>query len=188
MDLANKIEAVLFFKGEPIKATELAKLFKVDISDVESAIKTLHDSLTGRGVTLLQKDGSYALRTSADASDVVEKLRKDEFSRDIGKAGLEIISILLYKGPTPRSEIDYIRGVNSTFTLRTLLIRGLVERVVNPSDARSFLYKPSFELLAFLGISRVEDLPDYTQMKGEIAKLEDRLNDEIEDGNETTTT
>jgi segregation and condensation protein B len=75
--------------------------------------------------------------------------------KDLGKAGLETLSIILYQGPISRAEIDYIRGVNSNFILRNLLIRGLIERVENPHDQRSFLYKPTLELISYLGLSKI---------------------------------
>jgi chromosome segregation and condensation protein ScpB len=61
--------------------------------------------------------------------------------------------------------VDYIRGVQSTFIIRNLMIRGLIEKVVNPSDQRSFLYKPSFELLSYMGISKIEDMPEFIEAK-----------------------
>jgi len=86
----------------------------------------------------------------------------------LGKAGLETLSIILYKAPITRVEIDYLRGVNSNFILRNLLIRGFIEKVVNPGDQRSYLYKPSLDLLSFLGVSKVEDLPEYVSIQEEI--------------------
>jgi segregation and condensation protein B len=80
---------------------------------------------------------------------------------------LETISIIAYKGPVSRAEIDYIRGVQSNFILRNLQIRGLVEKITNEKDHRSFLYRPTFELLQFLGVSRIEDLPEYDKVKAE---------------------
>jgi segregation and condensation protein B len=88
--------------------------------------------------------------------------------KDLGKAGLETLSIVLYQGPLSRSEIDYIRGVNSQFIMRNLLIRGLVEKVDNPVDRRSFLYKPTLALLGYLGVSTVTDVPDYETVRKNI--------------------
>ena len=96
---------------------------------------------------------------------------KEELSRDIGKAGLETLSIIIYRGPISRREIDYIRGVNSTFIIRNLLIRGLVEKVQAEKDQRSFLYKPTLELLSFLGVRNFEELPDYAAVRVELEKF-----------------
>lgn len=168
MKLEQLIEALLFFKGEPMKIKELVKLTKNSESDVKWAVVNLRKNLDGRGVVLVEKDGEVALGTSPEASEVIEEMRQIELSRDIGKAGLETLAIVIYKGPVARSEIDYIRGVNSTFTLRNLMIRGLVERKTNPSDARGFLYKPTLELLAFLGVGSMEELPRYLEVEQEL--------------------
>ena len=93
-------------------------------------------------------------------------LQKDV--KDLGKAGLETLSIILYRGPATRRDIDYIRGVNSQFILRNLLIRGLVEKIQNPDDQRTFFYKPTFQLLSYLGIGKLEDLPEYLTMKNDL--------------------
>jgi segregation and condensation protein B len=92
---------------------------------------------------------------------MIEELQKEELSRDLGRAGLETLTIILYKGPISRREIDYIRGVNSGFILRNLLIRGLIERAESQTGERSFSYKPTLALLEYLGISKRDDLPEY---------------------------
>lgn len=168
MQLEQLIEALLFFKGEPMKINELVKLTKNSESDVKLAVVNLGKNLDSRGVVLVEKDGEVALGTSPEASEAIEEMRQTELSRDIGKAGLETLAIVIYKGPVARSEIDYIRGVNSTFTLRNLMIRGLVERKTNPTDTRGFLYKPTLELLAFLGVGSMEDLPRYLEVEQEL--------------------
>lgn len=178
MTLDSKIEALLFFKGEPMSIKQLAKLLNVNESDVREALSKLEGTLTQRGIRLISKDNEVMLGTAPQVSKLIEDIRKEELTRDLGKAGIETLSIILYRGPITRTEIDYIRGVNSTFILRHLLIRGLVERMSNPKDQRSFLYKPSFELLSFLGISRIEELPESDTVKGE---LEEFAKGEVDD-------
>lgn len=169
MRLNAKIEALLFFKGEGVKIKELTKLLKADKGEVENALEDLKAKLSDRGIQLMRKEDEVELRTTSQMSDLIEQIRKEELTKDLGKAGAETLSIILYKGPVTRAEIDYIRGVNSTFILRNLLIRGLIEKTSNPSDQRSFLYKPTLELLSFLGIKGVEDLPEFDTVQSEIA-------------------
>lgn len=160
MTLDSQIEAILFFKGEPLSIKRLASLTNTTVEAVTEALQTLEARLTG-GISLMQKEDEVTLSTHKDASSIIESIIKEELVRDIGKAGLETLAIVLYKGPVTRREIDYIRGVNSTFILRNLLIRGLVEKVTNPTDERSYLYKPTFELLAHLGANKIDELPQY---------------------------
>jgi segregation and condensation protein B len=173
MNLAAKIEAILFWKAEPVSIKKLVTLLstdqaKISATDVKAGLTELENSLKGRGVTLVQTDEDVMLGTSKELSPLIEKLTKDELTRDLGKAGLETLSIVLYQGPISRSDLDYIRGVNSQFILRALLIRGLVERIDNPKDARSYLYKPTVDLLSHLGVSKITELPEYDSVRSDI--------------------
>ena len=167
-DLHKKIEAVLFWRAEPVSIKRLSEWLKTPAGEIQNALTELETSLSTRGIVLVKKEDEVMLGTTPEASDLIESLAKEELNRDLGKAGLETLSIILYFGPITRSEIDYIRGVNSTFVLRTLLIRGLVERVQNQADQRSFLYKPTFELLSLLGISDLSKLPEYETVRSEL--------------------
>ena len=168
LNISAKLEAILFWKAEPVSFKKLAELLKVDQATVKSTIQELEKNLQNRGLTIVQTDHEVMLGTAKDFSSLIEQLTKEELTRDLGKAGLETLSIVLYQGPISRADIDYIRGVNSQFILRNLLIRGLVERIDNPKDARSFLYKTTLDLLAHLGISKVEDLPEYEKVRSDI--------------------
>lgn len=167
MKLAGKIESILFWKAEPISIKRLSVLLGENEEAVKASLDELDVMLKERGIRLIRKDDGVAIGTAPEASSLIEKLSKEEFSRDIGKAGLETLSIILFYGPIARRDIDYIRGVNSTFIIRNLLIRGLVERLEDERDQRVFLYKPTFDLLMHLGISKVEDLPDYHSVREE---------------------
>ena len=170
-DLSAKIEAILFVKAEPVKISYLAGTLGVPEERVEEAITDFQEKLSGRGLQIVKKDGEAMLGTSRELSDMVEAVYKEEMTKDLGRAGLETLSIVLYRGPVSRSEIDYIRGVNSQFILRNLAMRGLVEKIPNPKDQRSILYRPTFELFSMLGLGQVSELPDYEKAQSEINKF-----------------
>lgn len=159
-NLENHIEALLFLKGEPMTIRQLAKILEAEEKEVRNAIDFLGQKLSDRGIRLIRKDDSFVLATSSDSSKFAKVLVEEEFNSELSKASLEVLSIIAYKGPVSRSEVDYIRGVNSTFTVRNLMVRGLVERITNPRDSRSFLYRPSFQLLRYLGINDIKELPE----------------------------
>ncbi len=172
MPLDAQIESILFWKGEPVKLKKLAEILNVSIEEIEKGLSDLKIKLEGRGVSLVRLEDEVSLGTASEVSELIAKLTKEELIRDLGKAGLETLTIILYKGPVKRSEIDYIRGVNSQFILRNLLVRGLIERVVNPDDERTFLYKPTFDLLSHLGITDIKDLPEHDTF---LKTLEDQI-------------
>ena len=161
MNLEQKIEAILFFKGEPVSFKKLTDTLKLPEQEIKDAIFNLKENLQNRGIILLEKDHEITLGTAPELSEMIENLQKEELSKDLSKATLETLSIVLYKNGATRAEIDYIRGVNSTFSLRALSVRGLVEKIQDPSDNRRFIYKPTFELLSFMGVTKVEELPEY---------------------------
>lgn len=180
MDISQKIEAVLFWKAEPVSIKNLAKLLGSNEKDITASLITLETKLAGRGVTLVRTEDEVMLGTAKELSPLIEQLTKEELTRDLGKAGLETLSIVLYQGPISRANIDYIRGVNSQFILRALLIRGLVERVDNPGDSRSFLYKPTLDLLAHLGVNKISDLPEFDKVRADIETFKQTNSDTIE--------
>ena len=171
MNLEQKIEAILFFKAEPIKISKLAQILEVTETEINQALELLKNSLTNRGLKIILNAEEVELVTAPEISSVIERLTKEELSKDLGRAGLETLSIVLYQGPIAKAMIDHIRGVNSSFILRNLQIRGLVEREVNQKDARSFSYKPTTELLAHLGITTIDELPEIDKVKAEINSI-----------------
>jgi segregation and condensation protein B len=181
LSLDNQIEAVLFWKGEPQTIKKLAASLGKKEEEILSALEVLKEKIKNRGVELVFNHDQVMLGTAANLSHIIERLTKEELVRDLGKAGLETISIIAYKGPISRAEIDYIRGVQSNFILRNLQIRGLIERITNPKDARSFLYRPTFELLQFLGVSKIEDLPEFEKVKAEFEQNLDENKAEVID-------
>ncbi len=170
--LAQQVEALLFALGRPLSRKELIEKLEVTPEDLELAIHELTNNAGERGVATVDDGRTVELRVSASGAEVVERVRKEELSRDIGRAGLETLSAVLYRGPLTRSEIDFIRGVNSSQILRTLLVRGLVRRVTNPKDERSFLYEPTTELLAQLGVTHADELPEYPTVRTRLTELE----------------
>ena len=171
LTLDSQIEALLFFKGEPVSKKTLARVLNKDIEEINNALFALEEKLKDRGVRLMLNSGEAVLGTAPAMSPIIELVKKEELSRNFSRAGIETLSIILYKGPITRAKIDYIRGVNSNFILRNLLVRGLAEKISNPADSRSYLYKPTFKLLSFLGISKLTDLPEYNKVQEEIEKF-----------------
>ncbi len=172
MNLESKIESLLFFKGEPMAFWDIAVALRVDPSEIPPAIASLEVSLAGRGIKLVTHDEKVMLGTTPEMSEFFETLRKEELSKELSKAALETLSIVLYRDSVTRSEINFIRGVNSGFILRALEVRGLVEREVHKSDSRTYVYKPTLELLSFMGAGSVGDLPQFEEMK---KTLEEKL-------------
>ena len=170
-ELAKKIEALLFVSGEPIGLSGLSKILKKDEDEIKKAIGKLEENLSERGVRLARKENRYTLVTRPEEAGVIRDFMKEELGEDLSKAALETLSVIVYKEPLTRSQIDYIRGVNSSFTLRNLMIRGLIERRPDPNDLRQWLYSPSFGFLKYMGLENLEKLPGYGEFRREMDEL-----------------
>ena len=168
MSLDARIEAILFYRGEPVPLPELARLLGVSSGEIEIALVRLEKRLEESGMRLMRKDESLLLATAPEAAEIIESLAKEELAKSLGSAGLETLAIILYRGPLSRAAIDYIRGVNSQYVLRTLLIRGLTEKTAAGEGQRTVLYRPTFELLSYLGVASREELAEYTAVQREL--------------------
>lgn len=168
-NLHQKIQALLFSEGGALTYKSLARSLAVSEADISTGLTTLAQHLEGTGLGLVRSDTEATLAIVPEARDAVIKNLTEDEERAIGDAGLEILAILLYEGPATRAQIDYIRGVNSSSTIRTLLTRGLIERSGNPEDGREYMYRATTDLLAHLGVGKREELPEYGTISPELS-------------------
>ncbi len=163
LTLDAKIEGLLFFTAEPLSYKEIANMLGASVPEVKEAVVVLREKNQARGVVVCEREDTVTLGTSPELSTLLEKIRKEELDKELTRATLETLSIILYKNGATRSEIDYIRGVNSSFILRNLSIRGLVEKAVHPTDSRKIVYKPTIEAQNYMGVASISDIPEFAQ-------------------------
>lgn len=158
------LESLLFVSGEPVSVSRIAKILEIPEEEVRTALDQLAQKYgedTERGLMLVRDDKTALLATKGENASVVESLTKSTLQENMSKAALEVLAIIAYRAPIARVEIDAIRGVNCSFTLRNLLLRDLISREGNPSDSRGYLYRPTLHFLQVLGIEKVSELPQY---------------------------
>lgn len=182
--LEKKIEAVLFLKAEPVRVSFLSKHLKVKDADITSALSLLEQHLEGRGVRVIYKEDKVMLGSAPEFGELLAEIIKAELTEELSRAALETLTLVLYRGPINKSNIDFIRGVNSQFILRNLLVRGLIERVAHETDKRVLLYRATFELLQHLGITRTSDLPEYETVSQEVKNFEETFTAQEQEGAE----
>lgn len=166
MDLSAQLEALLFVSGEPTPVATLARALTVSPKDLQAAATALEQryDATAAGVRVFRSPEGVQLVTAPEAREAVEALITHSIRERLTPAAAETLAIIAYRGPISRAGIEAIRGVNSSFTLRLLALRGLVTRSPHPKDRRSFVYQVSAEFLRYLGASSVETLPEYAQL------------------------
>lgn len=173
------LEALLFYYGEPIQFKKIASILGLKEEEVEELINAFSLKLEEdkeRGLRLLVGDGRAQLITRVDSASIVQKIAKDDLNEELTPAALETLAIVSYLGPIGRAQIDYIRGVNSTFILRSLILRGLIEKREGRNKGVFYEYAVSFDFLKHVGMEKTEQLPDYLKFRGILEKM--RLNEE----------
>jgi segregation and condensation protein B len=165
------VHALLFASGEPLGKKQLATLIGLKETELKMVLGALVNLLKGSGVTLVETATEIELRTSPEAAPIVKKLRESELARDLGKASIETLAVIAYQTGATRGEIDWVRGVNSSTSLRTLLMRGLVVGREDERDKRRTRYSLTTEALAHLGISSAEDLPRAAELQASAATV-----------------
>jgi len=170
----GELEALLFIHGEPLALKKMQAVLEMKQEDAELLLSEFGKKLAeeGRGLALLKDEEKIQLVTKPEFNKVLEGFVKEELSGDLSAASLEALALIAYFGPLSRSRIEYLRGVNSSFILRSLLLRGLVERFPDPARQNAFLYRATFDLLKHLGIKGKEDMPDYEKFKTLLAAFE----------------
>jgi segregation and condensation protein B len=167
MELDAKLEAIMFAAAKPFTLKRLAELSGASADDVRSAVRNLSTRLeeSGGGLMLQENGHEVELVTRPEVAELVSTVVKAEAAGELTRPSLEALTILAYRGPLTRPELEQIRGVQSALILRNLMIRGLVEE---KEDSRlgQPTYAVTFEFLNHLGVPSVEALPDYSELRG----------------------
>ena len=167
-NLADTIESLLLVSNRPLQVRELANLCEASPEHVDQAITQLAQQYAQRpsGGIIFQRSGSQVqLATNGACTSVVQRFLKAETTGELTRAQLEALTIIAYRGPVTRAELEQIRGVNCAIILRNLQVRGLVE-AQDDRQAAILRYVVSLEFLRSLGFSSVVELPDYQRLHG----------------------
>lgn len=172
--LMAAVEALLFIYGEPIETKKLASILDISEKSIEDILETLKSKYeaSNSGLSLVFFEKKAQIATKPELSVFVEKLIKEDFEENLTPAALETLSLVAYLGPISRPRVDYLRGVNSSYTIRNLAMRGLIEKVDKGSHTP--LYGVSFDLLKNLGVSKIDELPDYQKYRELIVNVEEK--------------
>lgn len=158
---AQKIQALLFVAGEAVALTELALVVNIPVEEVESALQEIDSAVSSQGISLLRTTKEAQLVTSPAVSDFLQQYLEAQ-ATDISKAGAEVLSLVAYRGPLTRLEIDAIRGVDCRRALGQLVAHGFVERRKKAAQAPTYDITPDF--LQHVGLTAREQLPRFTEL------------------------
>ncbi len=162
MNLQSQIEAILFVASKPLTLKQLVTSTGAPLDDVKATISVLIDTynIPDSGIFILETEETFQMTSNPEAASVVEKFVQKEISSELTRAQLETLTVIAYRGPLTRPEIEQIRGVNCALILRNLMMRGLLEENTGVDDLVPS-YVLSIDALRVLGIQNVTDLPEY---------------------------
>lgn len=164
-ELSAKIEALLFVATKPMTVKQLARLLNAQISEVDVAISNLSAvrNIDESGIHIVVGGEGVMLASNPAFASVVAGLAKEEIEPELTRPSLETLTIIAYRGPMTKPEIEAIRGVNCALILRNLLMRGLILEEEDAIKLQS-VYSLSSDALRFLGLHSVKDLPEYEEL------------------------
>lgn len=161
--ITSKIEAILFVSGDEISIDALQKALGENITEEEilAQLSVLQEAYRGKGVRIIMKDGKAQMVSAPEYAEIIQAFVKSHLTEELTPAALETLACIAYREPIAKQEIDELRGVNSIFSLRSLLMRGLIEKTKKEDDARTDHYRVTLDFLKKLGVEKITDLPEY---------------------------
>ncbi|MFA6513682.1 MAG: SMC-Scp complex subunit ScpB [Patescibacteria group bacterium] len=165
MTLKSQLESLLFVSIKSLSLKELAALTNAKTNEIEEVLRTLTEDYerAGSGLAIIKNNGQYQITTASDNAALIKEFLKSETSGELSQPSLEALTIIAYRGPISKLELEKIRGINCSLIIRNLLIRGLIEEKFEKTKNENY-YNVSLDFIRFLGIGSVNDLPDYKKL------------------------
>lgn len=165
MSIKGKLESLLFAAIKPLTLNELKEAISESKEDVRQALEELTLDYKERqsGLTLINNNNRYQLTTASENSALVKDFLKSEVSGDLSQPSLEALTIIAYRGPISKLDLERIRGVNCSLIIRNLLLRGLIEEKFDKTKEESY-YTVTLDFIKYLGITNVKELPDFEKL------------------------
>lgn len=163
--LSKRIEAMLFVHGDPMSIVRLTEITGENKTAVLAALTELDARLVRSALAVVYHKDEVQLVLRGYLKSDIDRLVDNEHARGLTRAAAETLAVIAYQGPITKKEIDFIRGVNSAFALRSLAIRGLVAKRASRTKYRVSIYEPTLDFLKFAGVQRAEELPQYAEFR-----------------------
>ncbi len=182
MSLKSQIESILFIAIRPLSLNKITELTGAKKEEVKAELDNLFNEYNDKdkGINLQKNGSNYLMVTNPNNSKLVAEFLKEEITGELTPASLETLTVIAYRGPITKTELELIRGVNCSIILRNLLMRGLIEEQEDKKNMIS-TYQISFDFMKHLGIKEIAQLPDYEKLNsnenlGKLLSSEDKEN------------
>lgn len=158
--LIQLVESLLFVAGEPVTVAQLARALEAPPDAVEAALEALSLQCLERGMRVQRHGEQVQFVSAPEASRAVGRLLGVQATGRLSSAALEVLAIVAYRQPLTRAQVDAIRGVDSSGSLRALLARDLVQEAGRlETVGRPILYRTTPAFLQQFGLTSLADLP-----------------------------
>lgn len=166
--MTSILESILFVASKPLTIGKIAKSMETDEGEVEHAIGLLQEKYSAlSGIHIARSGDTVQMITNPEYVSYVEKYTKSEILGELTKPQLETLTVVAYRGPVTRPELEEIRGVNCSVILRNLMIRGLIIET-DQKDSVLPVYELSIDALRHMGISSAHELPDFETLHAHV--------------------
>lgn len=164
-NLSSQLEALLLVANKPVSLKELISATGAKASEISETLAALSKEYeeSGRGWRLAASADNYQLASAGEHASLIKSFLKSETSGDLSQPSLEALTIIAYRGPVSKIELDQIRGVNCSLIVRNLLLRGLIEEEFDKKKNENY-YRVSLDFVRFLGLNNITELPDYEHL------------------------
>ena len=177
------LESLLLAIGKPLAYKEINKLLECKDDDLKKLLSKLKEKYNQEdsGIHVLDNNKKVQFVSHPDNIKVLKDYFNDELSGDLSKPSLETLTIIAYRQPVSKEELEQIRGVNCSMIIRNLLIRGLIEESTD-KESLSINYSVTMDFLKYMGINSVDELSDYEKLNSDenLIKLLDGSENEAE--------
>ena len=160
-----RLESILLISDKAIKIKELRKKLEINKKEVKELIRLLEEKFNqdNSGIHIALASDKLQFTTNPSSKTIIKEFVKEELNSNLSDASMETLTIIAYRGPITKSELEQIRGVNCSIILKNLLIRNLIE-VKLDKEKMSETYTTTLEFLKYLGINKTSELPDYEKL------------------------
>ncbi|OGF25005.1 SMC-Scp complex subunit ScpB [Candidatus Falkowbacteria bacterium RIFOXYB2_FULL_34_18] len=165
MNIKSKIESLLFISAKPMSVNKLTDLIKKESKEIKKACDELVEDYkkSNQGIQIIKNAAKYQMVSSPENTKLIQEFIKDETTGELSRPSLETLTIIAYRSPVSKIDLDRIRGVNCSLILRNLLLRGLVEVRYDKKKSEDY-YSVTLDFIRFLGINDVSELPEYEKL------------------------
>lgn len=165
MEANALIESILFLSTKPLTVAQLAKITGAVKEDVIQALDRLgvEYNTAKRGIRILAHEGTYQMATAPEHAKLVADFVEEDLHGELTRPQLETLTVIAYRGPITKTDLEQVRGVHCGLILRNLMMRGLIQSEEDPTKLQA-IYTVTMDFLRTLGVTSVTELPDYVSL------------------------